>query len=105
MLGICISSGRFFGWLGKANRKKKTDYIYEYIYIRVYIYTYIYIPWGSKDHQIDGRSEETIVSIRIYNQQLQGTIPLMFFDSQGIYIYYPGSQPPFQKWWFLLDDD
>ena len=28
-----------------------------------------------------------------------GEIPILF-----MYIY-PGSQPPFKKWWFLLDDD
>ena len=40
-------------------------------------------PWKSKDHQIYGLSEKTIVLVRVYNQQFQGTILLTVFDLQG----------------------
>ena len=32
------------------------------------------MPWGSKDHWIDGRLEKIIISVEIYNQQFQGTV-------------------------------
>ena len=41
-----------------------------------------------------------------------GEVPKMtrIFDAVHMYVYvciyvYPGSQQPFKKWWFLLDDD
>ena len=40
-------------------------------------------PWKSKDYFLYGFSVKTIVLVRVYNQQFQGTILLMAFDFQG----------------------
>lgn len=41
-------------------------------------------PWSPKDYCLNAFCIKTIVLIRIYNQQFQGTILLMVFDFQGI---------------------
>ena len=46
----------------------------------------ICIPWKSKDYFLYVFSVKTIVLVRVYNQQFQGTIILMAFDFQGIFI-------------------
>ena len=50
--------------------------------------TWMYLPWKSKDHQIYGLSEKTIVLVRVYNQQFQGTILLTVFDLQGLFFLF-----------------
>ena len=54
----------------------------------MYLYIFIYIPWKSKGHEFNGPSEKAIILVGISNQQFQGTIFLMVFDLQGIYIPY-----------------
>ena len=48
-----------------------------------WVVCYPYHPWKSKDHQIYGLSEKTIVLVSVYNQQFQGTILFTVFDLQG----------------------
>ena len=43
-------------------------------------------PCKSKDYFLNVFSVKTIILVGIYNQQFQGTIILMVFDLQGIYI-------------------
>ena len=45
----------------------------------------LYLPRKSKDYFLRGFSVKTIVLVRVYNQQFQGTILLMAFDFQGLY--------------------
>ena len=45
------------------------------------------IPWKSKDYILNRISVKTIVLVRVYNQQFQGTILLMVFEPRYISIY------------------
>ena len=47
------------------------------------------MPWKSKDYFLYGFSVKTIVLVRVYNQQFQGTILLMAFDFQGMAVLEP----------------
>ena len=53
----------------------------------IYIHSIYHIPWKSKDYFLNCFSIETTVSVRVYDQQFQGTIFLMVFEFQGVYIY------------------
>ena len=46
-------------------------------------------PWQSKDYLLNGSSAKTIVLVRVYNQQFQGTIVSMVFDFQGFEDVFP----------------
>ncbi len=51
-----------------------------------WVATHLVFPWKSKDYFLYGFSVKTIVLVRVYNQQFQGTILLMAFDFQGFYV-------------------
>ena len=57
------------------------------MYVYIYIHSIYHIPWKSKDYFLNCFSIETTVSVRVYDQQFQGTIFLMVFEFQGVYIY------------------
>ena len=45
------------------------------------VHGFLYIPWKLKDYLLNVFPAKTMVLVRVYNQQLQGTSLLIVFDA------------------------